>query len=412
MEFGELRRLIDCCLENEVTIDKKYSSFVTHDIDKISEYVDILEGKKKPLYSPPNFKSASFIKLESLNNLKKESEQIIIAKESMILAKGKEYKQINLTLNQSLVANESQQVALKKELEACQEKLNSLLSESPVYRRLLYWSAKMQGSNLGEDESNVEKQLTVKIKNLQKQISLLKKKLAQLKLFIENEKAEYNKSINTLNLLIKAQKARNFEKEIEQQQNQAEREFNIKFNQYKEHYEAKLKSYENSISARIIKRLCFDISKFNSQILTTQKLNWELLPTGERSFKKLKDYLQTIPKLSDVEFDFERLDKIISLNADEIYYGVDEFEGYLVFYFGKIKVAVLDCPIKGNAIYIFGEDWKNLSRLSKSKLLNFYPNKTKRIIHKGDWFEKLKSFLNTHYKNFQIENAENLLPTD
>ena len=409
MEFGELRQLIDHCLNSEQSIDKKNLLFVTHDTDELLEYVDILEGMKKPEYSPPNFTTSNSIKLQSLNNFKKESKNIILAKESMILDKGKEYKQMNLALNQALVINENQQIELKKEIDAHQEKLNDLIPESPVYRRLLYWSAKMQGSNIGEDKLIVEKKLTAKIKDLENQLSLLKRKFAQLKHLIENEKATYDKSINTLNLLIEGQKTRDFEKEIEQQQNQAEREFNIKFNQYKELYEAKIKSYENSISARIIKRLRFDISKVKSKVLTTQKLNWELLPTGERSFKKLKDYLQTIPKLSDVEFDFERLDKIISLNADEIYYGVDEFEGYLVFYFGKIKVAVLDCPIKGNAIYIFGEDWKNLSRLSKSKLLNFYPNKTKRIIHKGDWFEKLKSLLQTYYEKSQ---SENLSPTD
>jgi hypothetical protein len=68
-----------------------------------------------------------------------------------------------------------------------------------------------------------------------------------------------------------------------------------------------------------------------------------------------------------------------------------------VVYFEKIKTAVLDCPVKGNAIYIFGKDWKELSSLSKYELLTYHPNKTKRIIHRGDWFEKLKRILQNYY---------------
>lgn len=231
----------------------------------------------------------------------------------------------------------------------------------------------------------------------------MRKRPAQLKRFTEGEKAKLRVSINTLNLLIKAQKARDFETEIKKQN---EQEFNIKLNECKNSYEKNLKNYENSIPARIVRRLRSDIAHFNSYALNAQKLNWKLLPTGEKSFQKLKDYLQNSSKLSSVEFDFERIDKIISLKANQIYYGIDEFEGYLVFYFEDIKKAVLDCPTKGNAIYIFGEDWKNLSRLSKSKLLNYYPNKTKRIIHKGDWFEKLKFQLKTYSENSLFENTE------
>lgn len=160
MEFGELRCLIDYCLGKEEIIDKKSQAFVTQDIDELSEYVDILEDKKKPLYSPASFILANSTKLQSLKELKKKtSEQIVKAKESMLLAKEKEYEQMTAALKQALFINEKQQTEIKDELDACQEELHKLLPESPVQRRLLYWSAKMQGSNLYEDKLNIKKNL-------------------------------------------------------------------------------------------------------------------------------------------------------------------------------------------------------------------------------------------------------------
>ena len=403
MEFGELRRLIDHCLNNNEIIDKKNLSFVTQNTDKLLEYVDILEAKKKPLYSPSQFILANSTKLQSLSELKKESEQLIKAKENMILAKEKEYEQITATLKQSLFAIENQQNEIKEELDACQEKLNKMMSESPVYKRLLYWSAKMQGSNLGEDTLNAERNLTVKIDNLKTILIFFEKKSKSLKHFTKDEKTRISSSINALNLLVKAQKARNFKEEIESQKAYAERELNIKLNKYKSSFNSILKSYENSISARIIRRLRSDTTNFNSYILTAQKLNWKLLPTGEMTFNQLREYIEEISRYSENEFDAEKIEKIFSLNADKIYCGNDDFDGYLVFYFEKIKIAVLDCPRKGNAIYIFGEDWKKLSRLSKFELLNYHTEKTERIIHRGDWFERLETLLKTRRRKSHYE---------
>ncbi len=110
-------------------------------------------------------------------------------------------------------------------------------------------------------------------------------------------------------------------------------------------------------------------------------------------FNQIEKYLHNLSKSKDSEFDYEKINKIVSLKADEIYCGTDQFEGYLVFYFKRINIAILDCPRKGNAIYIFGEDWKTLSHLTKFDLLNYHSDKIERVIHRGDWFERLELFL-------------------
>ncbi|HYN24813.1 MAG TPA: hypothetical protein VES69_07185, partial [Pyrinomonadaceae bacterium] len=66
---------------------------------------------------------------------------------------------------------------------------------------------------------------------------------------------------------------------------------------------------------------------------------------------------------------------------------------YVVFYFALAQTAVLDCPVTGNAIYVFGENWKSLSRLTKSTLLNSRNRDINRIVHNGAWFPRLRSLV-------------------
>lgn len=123
-----------------------------------------------------------------------------------------------------------------------------------------------------------------------------------------------------------------------------------------------------------------------------KKLDWRLLPRGANPFSNILRYYEQLSKYHpEVKYDLERLHKAYSLKPDATYVGVDEFQGYVVFYFEDFATAVLDCPITGNAIYVFGENWKNLARLTKAELLNRQRSDVERIIHRGSWFARLKA---------------------
>lgn len=122
------------------------------------------------------------------------------------------------------------------------------------------------------------------------------------------------------------------------------------------------------------------------------KLSWKLLPLGEHPFADIvRHYKWLQERNTNVEYQMARLDKVYNLGPSSIYIGIDEFEGYIIFHFEKNQIAVLECPVVGNAIYVFKDDWKMLSRLSKAELLNNHRGKVVRIIHTGEWFYKLKA---------------------
>ena len=134
-----------------------------------------------------------------------------------------------------------------------------------------------------------------------------------------------------------------------------------------------------------------------------KKLPWKLLPRGKQPFQTLVQHFQNLSRHSpSLIVDINRLDRAYSLNPDEVFVGTDEFEGYVVFYFAGAQTAVLDCPVTGNAIYIFDDDWKSLCRLTKYDLLNSRRNRVIRIVHNGAWFSRLRSVVATRHRIARI----------
>ena len=127
------------------------------------------------------------------------------------------------------------------------------------------------------------------------------------------------------------------------------------------------------------------------------KLPWKLLPASlEGAFSQIVNHYQGSERhLPQIRYEIDRLHKVYGLNADEIYIGAEEFEGYVVFYFSRSQTAVLECPLHGNAIYVFQRKWQALSQLSKAALLSQHNDSVKRIIHSGNWFSRLEWLINS-----------------
>lgn len=121
------------------------------------------------------------------------------------------------------------------------------------------------------------------------------------------------------------------------------------------------------------------------------RLSWILLPPGEHPFLEILRHLEALRKSRPtLRYDKTRLERICELSPSATYVGAEEFSGYVVFYFEEALTAVLDCPFWGNAIYLIRSEWETLSRLSKAELLTKHTQTVRRIIHSGDWFERLR----------------------
>lgn len=138
----------------------------------------------------------------------------------------------------------------------------------------------------------------------------------------------------------------------------------------------------------------FIIDSANSIINTSsvETVNWEILPKGEQIWESFNT--QTREKLSSSEQILvkDRFDYINSFNPNIIRQGVGGYTGYLVFEFADKNLFIFDSIIYGEAMYVFKDDWINVSKLTKSEIIQ---NKLaeERIVHNKYWKTKLKKFL-------------------
>jgi hypothetical protein len=95
----------------------------------------------------------------------------------------------------------------------------------------------------------------------------------------------------------------------------------------------------------------------------------------------------------DTAFDSSRLQLLLDFKPCHIYTGLDEFDGYLAFLFPGMNGAVLENPLEGNAVYVFDDHWRELSKLTKSELFQEARRHFRRIVHAGNWRTRLKSII-------------------
>lgn len=118
-----------------------------------------------------------------------------------------------------------------------------------------------------------------------------------------------------------------------------------------------------------------------------RKLNWNILPQGQYPFERarqaLDDYLQ---RLSDDDrvTATERIRTITRNSPDFVAVGVGGFSDYVVFGFTGRRRYVLESPNTGNATYIFRDEWKAISRLSKREILQGNLQED-RLVHNARW---------------------------
>lgn len=147
------------------------------------------------------------------------------------------------------------------------------------------------------------------------------------------------------------------------------------------------------IRERSIKRLSRDLGRFKRGELIlidpsdVRRVQWRILAPDGHTQNDIERYCHRMIKQRSHRFDAKRLNLIYEhAKPDELYEGIDSFEGYLVFVYGQPNKAVLECGEVGNALFIVQADrWRILSYVSKTELLTWYIDEIKSYTHQGLW---------------------------
>lgn len=127
-------------------------------------------------------------------------------------------------------------------------------------------------------------------------------------------------------------------------------------------------------------------------IVSPKKVNWRLLPPGSSPWARAQSAVTTRIKgrsQDDQRIIIDRQEYVCSLNPDEVYVGEGGFADYLAYVFSAKSMVVLESLTSGNAIYVFDQNWRAFSHLTKSQILSQRLHKH-RIIHATGWKGELR----------------------
>ncbi|MFV8260097.1 hypothetical protein ACNNMU_01645 [Aerococcus viridans] len=123
-----------------------------------------------------------------------------------------------------------------------------------------------------------------------------------------------------------------------------------------------------------------------------ETVNWEIIPKGELIWESFNT--KTTENLSKSEQILiqERFDYINSFEPDSVRQGIGGYTGYLIFEFTDKNLFIFDSILYGDAMYIFKDDWVNVSKLTKREIVRNNLAE-ERIIHTRHWKNKLTRYL-------------------
>lgn len=130
----------------------------------------------------------------------------------------------------------------------------------------------------------------------------------------------------------------------------------------------------------------------------TRRVNWRLLPPGT-SWTELQPLLEvTVRNLrSDLHraVATRKLHDIHRFNPDLVVVGEGGFNRYVAFCFKSRGFVVLESIEPNNATYILGNDWEQVSQMSKGEILaeNLH---LARFVHGRAWRAELESWFLKH----------------
>lgn len=134
----------------------------------------------------------------------------------------------------------------------------------------------------------------------------------------------------------------------------------------------------------------------NNPIMVTKRVPWRILPPGDMPwevyYSNIKNKITNYSK-KEITSVKDRYEFIKSLNPSNIICGEGGFLGYFIAEINE-NCYICDSIFLGNAIYILENNWCEISKMTKRDIIS---NKLarKRIIHNGNWKEKLLKELKT-----------------
>lgn len=129
--------------------------------------------------------------------------------------------------------------------------------------------------------------------------------------------------------------------------------------------------------------------------IATRKLNWEILPRGERPWERAKEAIGRMigrAKANEQPVLQARFDAIGAYRPTFTATGRGGFSRYVVHGWERQQVYLLESMEVNNATYVLKDNWEAVSAMTKAQILHTSSHDA-RLIHREQWFNDLSTLL-------------------
>ena len=126
-----------------------------------------------------------------------------------------------------------------------------------------------------------------------------------------------------------------------------------------------------------------------------RKVNWRLLPPGQYPWRRVREHVAQVlqnaaPRHANPIY--RRIDKVASFNPEEVYFGQGGFRSYVAYIFKSRALTVLESVMLDNATYVLGQDWHEVSQMTKAEIIRGDLH-LGRLIHGNNWAVRIDELL-------------------
>ncbi|WP_159562624.1 MULTISPECIES: hypothetical protein [unclassified Exiguobacterium] len=132
--------------------------------------------------------------------------------------------------------------------------------------------------------------------------------------------------------------------------------------------------------------------------IETLQVEWEIFPPGQKNFEKniqrlISKHRNPLKRFIDIYSD--RMEFFEELKPIRYISGTNSFSSYFGAQITE-NLVVLESASYGNAIYILFEEWEELSKMSRTELLNSENRNFERVTHTGNWKNKVRNAMGNY----------------
>lgn len=125
------------------------------------------------------------------------------------------------------------------------------------------------------------------------------------------------------------------------------------------------------------------------------RANWVMLPPGEHPWERIEAHIGYVfagktPSVAKAVLDRQKV--ILAHKPAVTWRGLGGFSDYVAYIFPDRGLVVLESVYYGNALYVLGETWEDLSKLTKAQIIQ-HQLAERRIVHSKSWVQHLNEAL-------------------